>query len=151
MEYKVLRQLNIHYFASIAVLAVLFVLAILKIVRFSETPQAVSLTVEMYAVVITLVAIPILLKTFAERLKKIKQAGANPSEATRQYKMAYFVRLYALAFVTVGNIVLYALSRNQNFLWLTVALFVIFLFCKSSEKEIFSLTETGDNPQKQEE
>ncbi|MDR1743508.1 MAG: hypothetical protein LBR48_06775 [Dysgonamonadaceae bacterium] len=151
MEEKTLRQLNIYYFASVTALATLFVLSILNIVRFSKTPQPVNLTVEMYAVVITIVMIPVALKMFAERLKKIRQKGLNPSEAIKQYKTAYFVRFYAFMLLAIGNILLYMWSWNMNFFWLTVVLLVVFLFCKSSEKEIFSMTEKDDISQKNQE
>jgi len=39
------------------------------------------------------------------------------------------------------NIVLFTFSRNPNFMWLTVVLFIIFLFCKPSYIEVMNLTE----------
>ena len=149
MEEKTLKQLNLHYWGTLATLAAFFALAISNIAGSQETLHTWGLTVEMYAVVITLVIIPIALKTFADRLKKIRKNAPRKPETIRQYKTAYFIRLYALAFVAGANIILYALSRNMNFFWLAALLFVIFLFCKSSEKEIFSVTDNEDASEKQ--
>lgn len=151
MERQTVKKLNLHYYGSIATLAICLALTVSKAFGVRSTPQPVNLTVEMYAILATILIIPIALKTFADKLKKIRRGGLNPSPAIVQYKTAYLTRLYALAAVTAGNIMLYALSGNTNFFWLAIVLFVIFFFCKSSEGEVHSILGKGDAPEKTQE
>ncbi len=135
---KTIKELNTHFYGSIIVLAVLFLLVVFKLLGF-KTVIPVTTTAEMYAIVITLVAIPLALRMFADKVKRTAKE-TDKSKAVQSYKNAYFLRLYMVNIVTLGNIVLYALSRSQNFVWLTVVLFVVFAFCKASQSELESVT-----------
>lgn len=135
---KIIKELNAHYYGSIIVLAVLFLLTLFRLISFKTTIPATT-TAEMYAIAITLITIPLALKLFAEKVKKTTKE-TDRSKAIQLYKNAYFLRLYMINIVTLGNIVLYAISRNQNFMWLTVVLFVVFAFCKTSQSELESVT-----------
>lgn len=135
---KTIKELNAHYYGSIIVLAVLFLLTVFRLISF-KTAVPITTTAEMYAIGLTLLAIPGALKLFAEKVKKTAK-GTDKNKAIQSYKSAYFLRLYIINIVTLGNIVLYAISRNQNFMWLTVVLFVVFAFCKASQSELESVT-----------
>ena len=62
--------------------------------------------------------------------------GTDKERVIKLYKRAFFLRLYIVTIVALANILLYALSRNTNFMWLTVVLFVVFAFCRPSLGEI---------------
>jgi len=67
---RTLRLLKRHYYGNIIFLAVLFLAALLRMLTISEAAVLVSVTVERYALMITIIAIPVALKLFADRLKK---------------------------------------------------------------------------------
>ena len=137
---KVITLLKRHYYATFLLLAGLFLLVLLRLIPFPEGLLSGSVVLERYAIMITIIVIPMALKLFADSLKKI-QRPLDPSEADRKYKKLYYLRLYSIAGVTLMNILLYGFSRNSNFMWLTVVLFIIFLFCKPSVVELTGLSE----------
>lgn len=136
---KTIRELNIHFWASIIVLGVFFLLVIFNVISVGNL-FAVTVTGEMYAIGITLIVIPLALKLFADSIKKIP-AGTEKKRATNLYKNAWLLRLYMVNVVTLGNIVLYAVSRNTNFMWLAVVLFVVYIFCRPSLDELEGMAE----------
>ena len=140
---KTIQLLKVHYYGSILLLAVIFVLTLFSPVPFFTEGQAISVTAERYAIMITIIAIPAALKFFAYRLKKISRP-APTAKATDEYKKASFLRLYIISAVTLINIFLFAISRNMNFFWFTVVLFIVFLFCKPSYPELEILTQTPE-------
>lgn len=132
---KTIKELTIHFWASIIVLAVLFLLAIFNPGGSIAATLPIGIATEMYVIGITLLAIPIPLKLFANKIKKIP-VGTDKERVIKLYKRAFFLRLYIVNIVALANILLYALSRNTNFMWLTVVLFVVFAFCRPSLGEI---------------
>ena len=140
---KTIKQLNIHYYVSIIVLAILFLLVLFKLIGFAEISPSVGVVVERYVIGITLIAIPVALKLFADNVKKIPKGG-DKNVAIRLYKKAFYIRLYIIHSVTLLNIVLFAVSRNNNFMWLAVVLFVVFVFCKPSLSELENITEAEE-------
>ncbi|MDO5663663.1 MAG: hypothetical protein Q4G63_00220 [Bacteroidia bacterium] len=134
-----IKKLSVHFWSSIIVLAILFLLVILKLISF-ETTFPVTVTAEMYAIGITLIAIPGALKLFADKIKKIPK-GTDKVKVIQSFRSAYFLRLYIIDIVVMGNIFLFALSRNNNFMWLTIVLFVVFVFCKPSLNELENIVE----------
>lgn len=134
-----IRLLKRHYYGNIIFLAGLFLGVLLRIHPFPEAAVPVSITVERYALMITLIAIPVALKLFANRLKKIP--GLSETEAAlHSYKKISYRRLYTISGVTLMNILLFTFSRNPNFMWFTLVLFMIFLYCSPSYTEVMSLT-----------
>jgi hypothetical protein len=97
------------------------------------------MALQQYSILITLAAIPLALKTFANIIKRRKDKEQLTQEAIIVYKKAFFLRLYFLDFVILANIILYAVSYNQNYFWLTVILFLTLLFCKPSYRELEEL------------
>ncbi len=139
MLQKTIKLLNTHYFASIFLLAALFVSVIFRIVPFFTEAHPLSVVAERYAVMAVIIAIPLSLKLFALRIKKPAFPLAIPA-AAKKYKNASFLRLYVLVAITLANIFLFAFTRNMNFFWFTVVLFLVFLFCKPSYGELENLT-----------
>ena len=137
---KVITLLKRHYYATFLLLAGLFLLLLLRLIPFPEGLLSGGVVLERYAIMITIIVIPVALKLFADRLKKI-QRPLDESEAGKTYKKLFSLRLYSIAGVTLMNILLYGFSLNSNFVWLTVVLFIIFLFCKPSVVELTGLSE----------
>lgn len=140
---RAIKTLNIHYYGNIFVLSVLFLLSIFKLIPFFEDIYPNNVTIERYAIVIAILAIPISLKFFATQLKKLPRP-LEIATAAKKYKKASFLRIYTLSVVMVMQITLFTLFRNMNFFWITVVLLVvIFLFCMPSYSELEALTETN--------
>lgn len=140
---KTIKELNTHYYLSIIVLAVLFLLVFFKAISFG-TPFPVTTTAEMYAIGITLLAIPVALKLFADKIKKIPE-GTEKNETVRRYRNAWLLRIYIVNTVTMGNIFLYAISRNNNFMWLAVISFIVYMFCKPSHQDLENIVQEDKN------
>lgn len=140
---KTIKELNTHYYLSIVVLAVLFLLVFFKAISFG-TPFPVTTTAEMYAIGITLLAIPVALKLFADKIKKIPE-GTEKNETVRCYRNAWLLRIYIVNTVTMGNIFLYAISRNNNFMWLAVISFIVYMFCKPSHQDLENIVQEDKN------
>lgn len=138
---KTISLLNRHYYINIIVLVVVFLFILFRVIPIFTEGQPVSITAERYAIIITIIAIPLSLKFFADRLKKIPRP-LEEGKASEKYKSASFVRLYTMSFITMMHILLFSISRNMNFLWFTVVLLIVFLFCKPSYPELESLSET---------
>lgn len=135
-----IKSLKTHYFLNVLFLVALFLLALFNFSPFNADDINVSITLERYVIIVTMLVIPLSLKYFAHRLKKI-QRPAEASEAIQKYKKASSLRLYALSILTLLHILLFSISRNTNFLWFTVVLFIVFFYCKPSEDELQSLME----------
>lgn len=139
IEEKTVRYLRFHYYGSYFLLGFLFLFVFFQSKRFSGTPQPLNMAIQQYSILITLAAIPLALKTFANIIKRRKDKEQLTQEAIIVYKKAFFLRLYFLDFVILANIILYAVSYNQNYFWLTVILFLTLLFCKPSYRELEEL------------
>jgi len=136
---QAIRHLKKHYRGNILFLAFFFLLVLFRLLPFFEVEQPVSVTLERYAIMIPIIAIPLSLKYFASRLKGIPRP-AEAATAIKVYKSASYLRLYTLSTVTLAFIVLYGYSGNMNFFWLTVVLFVVFLYCNPSYQELDNMT-----------
>lgn len=141
IEDKAVKRLRMHYNIHVAAAAALFILVWLRVIDFSEHAARITVVAERYALMGTLIIIPAALKLFAEMLKKFSQK-TNRQAAIRAYQRAYFTRLYMLGAATAANIALFAVSRNANFMWLAVVLFIVYFFCRPSYPELMALTET---------
>ncbi len=141
---KTIKGLNGHYYTGILVVAVLFLLVFFNPGGFISRPQSVGLTVEMYAIVLTLTAIPVALKLFAEKVKKIPR-GAGRDKTVKHYQKAWLLRMYMVNAVTAGNIFLYALSQSKNFIWLAVISFIVYMFCKPSYQELETIVRESED------
>ncbi len=145
-----IRHLYRHYFVSISLLGLLLLLLLFHLFPFWQDSQPVSITLERYLIMLTLIAIPTTLKWFATRLKK----SPRPlmwEDASRRYRQLYFIRLYILTAVTLIHILLFGITRNLNFFWFSLMLFILFLFCRPSIPEIESLLEEPEKETEEDE
>lgn len=133
-----IKLLRYHYRSNIIILLVLFILAMFKLTPFFAEKQIVNITIERYIIVVTIIAIPGILKLFAHLLSKVSQ-GADIDYAISKYKQAYYARLYTISLLSLLNIILYDFSGNMNFFWITTILFLLFIYCKPSFPELEKL------------
>lgn len=133
----VLKQ---HYYGNIILLAVFFLLIFCSVIPPFTNSRFVSVSIERYAIMVTIIAIPVSLKLFAFRLKKTPRT-LGTAAAIGKYRNIFLLRLYSISVVTLMHIFLFGISRNTNFFWFTVVLFIVFLFCKPSYEELQSLSE----------
>lgn len=137
-----ISSLRLQYWLSIAVLASCFLLIIFDLIPFPFEKNDISVTLERYAIVITIIAIPAALKLFAVMLKKVP-SSPDTELVVKSYKKASSIRLLIINVATLMNISLYAISGNMNFFWFTIVLFIIYVFCKPSYPELANLAEKG--------
>ena len=134
---QTIKKLNYHFYGIIAVLAILLILVLTGTISF-VADEYVSIVAERYSIGLTLIAIPVALKLFANIVNK-EENNTTIQKSIKTYQKASFIRLYIISVMTFANIMLYAMSNNQNFVWLSVALFVSFSFCRPSLAELQEL------------
>ena len=133
-----IKLLRTHYRLNIIILVILFLLAMLKLTPFFAEKQIVNIIIERYIIVITIIAIPGILKLFAHLLSKVPQ-GVDIDLAINKYKKAFYTRLYTISSLSLINIILYDYSGNMNFFWITTVLFLLFIYWKPSFPELEKL------------
>ena len=87
----------------------------------------ISVVIERYALLITLIGIPGALKLFSVMLKKNKYPN-DEVVTTSIYIKAYLARFSILFLVASINIILYGLSLNQNYMLCTLITFTAYIF-----------------------
>lgn len=143
IEDKTIHSLQIQHDIHVTVTIALFLLTLLRVIDLSSLGVTITPITERYVLMITLIAIPVALKLFSDNLNK-RPKKSTPESAVKAYKAAYNTRLYIITAVTLANIFLFAVSRNSNFMWLSIVLFIVYFFCRPSHIELMSLTETKD-------
>ena len=88
-----IKLLKNHYRTNIIVLVILFLLTMFKLTPFFDEKQMVNIIFERYIIVITIIAIPGILKLFANLLAKVSH-NANTDFVINKYKRAFYIRLY---------------------------------------------------------
>ena len=136
-----IRQLQLHYWIIFSSLGLFLLLILFQLIPYWQESRPVSIILERYLIVITLIAIPLALRMFASKLKK-SPLPLTSEDARNRYKKASLLRLYILSAVTLLHIVLFGISRNMNFFWFAILLFIVFLFCRPSYPELENLLET---------
>lgn len=137
---KAIAWLKRHYYGHLIFLTLLFLVVLFRFLPLLPDTPWVSVTLERYAIMLSIIAIPLSLKHFANRLKRLPHP-LDTDVAVRKYEYATYLRLYSISAVTFMHILLFGFSRNTNFLWFTVVLLIVFLYCKPSYPELAGLTE----------
>lgn len=140
---KTIAILKRHHYGNIIFLAVTILLISLRIAPLFSTGQSIGVTLERYAIMITIIVIPVTLKYFSHQLKKMAKP-LEKSVAIKMYKRAFYLRLYSLSAVTTMLILLFAISRNMNFFWFILVMMIVFQFCSPSHDELENLTENPE-------
>lgn len=133
-----IKRLKIHYFVHVSVAILLFVLVYFRVFAFAELSSSISLYVQQYAIILTLIALPAALKIYSNKIKKIQKTDRNI--AIQSFRRIYFTRLYLVGFAVFINVLLYGMTRIQNFAWLAVISMAVYAFCLPSCDDLFQLT-----------
>ena len=127
----VITSLKRLFYIAIAVQVALFVSIAFKWINLVTNPIDISVTIERYVLLITLISIPGTLKLFSVIMKSSKDPEGELL-ATSIYIKAFITRFSILFLVATINIVLFALSFKQNFMLFTLVTFTAYLFCSPS-------------------
>lgn len=146
---RLIKRLGYHYYGSIIVLAVLLALVFTNNISFL-VDESVGVIAERYSIGLTLIAIPVALKLFANMIKK-DSGDRSEAYAIKTYTKAFLLRQTIINVMAIVNIVMYAMSHNMNFVWLTVVLLVSLVFCKPSYLELESITKSITESQEEDE
>ena len=141
-EKSLIKQLNYIFYGSIISTIIFFVLVLFKVIPYGE-PRVLPLAVSQYSIIVTLLGIPLALKLYANTIKN--NAGKfSIALVKNKYKNAFTLRLSIITLLTLGNIILFGISRNTNYMWAVIILLVFFLFCKASEIDLEKISKTEE-------
>lgn len=135
-EEKNIKKLRTVFYGTLIVIVLLFLLILFRVVDVS-TSQALPIAVNQYAIIVTLIGIPAALKVYANMVK----GNTTSPNAISLYNRAFAVRLTIIELLIIANTVLFGLSRDKNYMWAVVVLWVILIFCKPSLTELQNLTQ----------
>lgn len=127
----ILNLKRLFYIAIIIQIAFLVTIAFKWITVFTGD-TVISITLERYALLITLVGIPGALKLFSIIMNKVSKVNS----ILLVYKRAFITRFGILFLVASLNIILYSISLNQNFMLLALISFIAYFFSYPSESHI---------------
>lgn len=148
---KTVKQLNRTHLIVIATLVVLQLAVMFVLFSLTFDAKETGVVAERYAIGITLIAIPLSLKLFADKTKKITVAEYGRKEKIRRFRNTFIMRISILGTVGLANILFYALTQNSNFMWLAVITFIAFVFCKTSVDELNGLLAEEEMPMEENE
>ena len=117
------RLFYIAFFIQIA----FFVSFAFKWIYILPDGASISVGVETYALLITLIGIPGALKLFSVIMDKNKHPE-DDDFTNALYKKAFIARFGILFLIATLNILLYAFSFKQNFMLLTLVTFTAYAF-----------------------
>ena len=117
------RLFYIAFFIQIA----FFVSFAFKWIYILPDGASISVGVETYALLITLIGIPGALKLFSVIMDKNKHPE-DDDFTTALFKKAFIARFGILFLIATLNILLYAFSFKQNFMLLTLVTFTAYAF-----------------------
>ena len=130
------RLFYIAFFIQIA----FFVSFAFKWIYILPDGASISVGVETYALLITLIGIPGALKLFSVIMDKNKHPE-DDDFTTALYKKAFIARFGILFLIATLNILLYAFSFKQNFMLLTLVTFTAYSFSYPSSNFLRANTE----------
>ena len=129
------------FYIALVVQVAFFVSFAFKWIDISPTPPLVSVVLERYALLITLLGIPGSLKLFSMIMNK-NNHPEDDDITTDVYKKAFVTRFGILFLVATMNIVLYAISFNQNYMLLTLITFTAYIFSYPSNGYLYANEES---------
>ena len=130
------RLFYIAFFIQVA----FFVSFAFKWIYILPDGASISVGVETYALLITLIGIPGALKLFSVIMDKNKHPE-DDDFTTALYKKAFIARFGILFLIATLNILLYAFSFKQNFMLLTLVTFTAYSFSYPSSNFLRTNTE----------
>lgn len=143
---KLILNLKWLFYIALGVQIAFLVSFAFQWINITSGSTAIPIVLERYTLLITLLGIPGALKLFSVIMNK------NPKDNNSiraVYKKAFITRFGVLFLVASLNIVLYAISLNQNFMLLTLITFTAYIFSYPSRSHLNTSQE--DNEQDREE
>ena len=135
-----IRQLQLHYWIIFSSLGLFLLLILFQLIPYWQESRPVSIILERYLIVITLIAIPLALKMFASKLKK------SPLPLTSG-RLGIFIKslsaatLHSLCSDDHSHSAVRHLPKHE-FLLVRNPAFHCLLFCRPSYQELENLLET---------
>lgn len=126
------QELKIHNILKALFIINLVLFLIVEVVlMFAKGPIwnefETNVIFERYAIIVTLAAIPSVLKLYQSRLEKYK--SLNIEHFGKKYITLYILRLLILDAVVVMNLIGFYLYESENFIIMALITTVAFLFC----------------------
>lgn len=128
---QIARSIKYFYYTAIGIQIIAFLSIAFKWINVMSDTVNIPLSVQRYALLLTLISIPGALKLFFIIMKKNNRP--EDEKATYSfYVRAFTVRFSILFLVASINIILFAFSLSQNFLLCTLITFTAYLFTSPS-------------------
>ena len=138
------------FYIALVLQVAFFVSFAFKWIDISPSSPLVSVVLERYALLITLLGIPGSLKLFSMIMNK-NSHPEDKSITTDVYKKAFIARFGILFLVATMNIILYAISFNQNYMLLTLITFTAYIFSYPSDNYLSEVEEKKQQDEEKEE
>ena len=129
---SVVQNLKRLFYIVFTIQAAFFISFAFKWIKIFPDSVNISVVVERYALLITLVSIPAALKLFSVIMKKNNYPNEE-DKTTSLYIKAYLARFSILFLVASLNIILYGISLNQNYMLCTLITFTAYVFTYPAE------------------
>lgn len=134
---SMIHSLKYLFYIAFGIQIIVFVSIAFKWIDLSSEAVIVPVTIERYALLLTLVSIPVALKLFFFIMKRNKNPE-DESTTKNIYVKAFVTRFGILFLVASINILLFAFSFNQNFMLCTLVTFTAYLFTYPSANYLMS-------------
>ena len=136
---QTVKRLNGVHQVVIITLVVLMLAAMFGLFKLFASDADAGVVAERYAIGLTLIAIPLSLRLYANKINEIKKTkwGCDGMGLKiSRFKSAFYLRISILSVVGFVNILLYSIMQNSNFMWLAAITFIAFAFCRTSAGEL---------------
>lgn len=138
---KLHSHLKVYYILSIVICVIGFLYTVAYTQKYNiEHPNVI---LERYGILTTLAGIPIALKLFHSRIKKLTKE--NFSEYLRKYRFEYLIRLALLVFICYFNIVALYTTGSKNFYFMVIITIFAFFLCFPQKAHIQNKDIEEDN------
>ena len=124
---SIVLNLKCLFYIAFIIQVAFFISFAFKWIYILPDGASISIGLESYALLITLIGIPGALKLFSVIMNKNRHPE-NDILTTALYKKAFLTRFGILFLVATLNILLYAISYKQNFMLLTLITFTAYIF-----------------------
>lgn len=127
MHQKLLPNLKLTFWLNIAILIIATI--ILMYINGPAWGEGVepNVTFERYAIIVSLICIPLALKLFHSQVKKSR--GLEENKYLEKYRNYYFLRLSIIDIAAIFNLVGFYLFESQNLVLMAVICIFALFFC----------------------
>lgn len=122
---KLHSTLKLLFAGAIIISVLAFMLVVAYTTKYDISSPSVIL--ERYAIVITLIGIPLSLKLFHDKLKKTD--ASDTQLYMQKYRLYYLLRMGALLFIYLFNTVSLYITGSKNFYFMVIITIFAFFLC----------------------